>query len=119
MPPHYIYISIFSPYYGTTRNAADNVNVCGSGADQGFSFNLPPRETIKIRQTYNNFDSKHTLRYGGAYPGEFTVSCVDDPDYTELTYENSELYVEQVYFVVDAYSSSGYGEFTLEWEIGM
>ena len=119
MPPHFIYISNFSPYASTTRNAADDVYVCGAGADQGFSFNLPPGAAIKISQIENDFDSKHTLRYGGEYPGEFVVSCVDDPDNTELTYKNSELYVEPVYFVVDAYSSSGSGDFTLEWEIGM
>ena len=72
----------------------------------------------KHGQTSNTFDSKHTLRYGGAYPGESEVSCVDDPDTSKLTYMNTEAVPVDVYFVVDPYSSSTTGgDFVLEWEI--
>jgi hypothetical protein len=89
--------------------------VCGSGADQGFFFDLQPGWAIQIGQTSNMFDSKHALHYGGACPGDSEVSCVDDPDTSELMYTNSGTGGVAVYFVVDAHSSSGAGNFVLEW----
>jgi len=41
----------------------------------------------------NTFDSKHTLRYGGSYPGNSEVSCIDDPDISELTYTKDSMIV--------------------------
>ena len=43
---------------------------------------------------------------------------MDDPDYKELSYTNSDP-IEQmpVYFVIDAYSNSGAGDFILTWSI--
>jgi hypothetical protein len=111
--------TISSPYSASITGNGDEVSVCGSsGPDQGFSIVLEPDQTIRIGQTSNTFDSKHTLRYGGAYPGESEVSCVDDPDTSKLTYMNTEAVPVDVYFVVDPYSSSTTGgDFVLEWEI--
>ena len=109
--------SATSPYSGTTSGAADDTSVCGSGEDQGFFFELPPGTTITIGQTSNDFDSRHTLRYGGAYPGDNVVSCLDDPDLMELSYTNDGSSAVAVYFVVDSYYSSDSGAFVLEWQI--
>jgi hypothetical protein len=106
-----------SPYSGSTVGNADDVNVCGAGADQGFTLNLGPNERIRIGQTANTFDSKHTLRYGGTYPGDSLVSCEDDPDASVLSYTNTGTLVVAVYFVVDAFNSAVVGDFTLTWMI--
>ena len=108
-----------SPYSGSTSGNSNDVDVCGNGADQGFSYILRPGQRIIIGQISNTFDSMHTLRYGGDYPSDSEVDCVDDPDTTTLSYTNSEALVVAVYFVVDAYSSSGAGDFVLAWEISV
>jgi hypothetical protein len=106
---------VTSPYSGSTTGNSDEVAVCGVGAEQGFVAYLKPGSTITIGQTSNTFDSKHTLRYGGAYPGDNVVQCVDDPDETELSFTNAGDANVPVYFLVDAFSSSGVGDFVLAW----
>jgi hypothetical protein len=115
--------TISSPFSGSTTGNTDDVSVCGNGADQGFSYELEPGEIILIWQTSNTFDSQHTLRYGGEYPGDSEVSCVDDPDTlsegasAQLAYQNDGGSTTPVYFVVDAFGSNDFGDFTLAWEI--
>ena len=107
---------ITSPYSGSTTGNSDDVDVCGSGAEEGFFALLGPGSTITIGQTSNTFDSKHTLRYGGAYPGDNVVQCVDDPDESQLSFTNSGDANMPVYFLVEAYSSSSVGgDFVLAW----
>jgi hypothetical protein len=105
---------ITSPYSGSTTGNSDDVDVCGSGAEEGFFALLGPGSTITIGQTSNTFDSKHTLRYGGTYPGDNVVQCVDDPDELQLSFTNSGDANMPVYFLVDAYGSGG-GDFVLAW----
>ena len=69
-----------SPYSGATVGNADDTRVCGNGPEQGFSYLLAPGRGITIGQTFNNFDSMHTLRHGGQYPGEVSVGCIEDPE---------------------------------------
>ena len=106
---------VTSPYSGSTTGDSDDVAVCGNGAEQGFSGVLEPGSTITIRQTSNTFDSKHTLRYGGVYPGDNVVQCVDDPDTAELSFTNAGNANVPVYFIVDAHISSGGGDFVVAW----
>ena len=106
---------VTSPYSGSTTGNSDDVAVCGSGAEQGFAGVLEPGSTITIGQTSNTFDSRHTLRYGGGYPGDNVVDCVDDPDEAELSFTNAGNANVPVYFIVDAYSSSGGGDFVVAW----
>jgi hypothetical protein len=105
--------SVTSPYSGSTTGNSDDVAVCGSGAEQGFAGILEPGSTITIGQTSNTFDSKHTLRYGGGYPGDNVVDCVDDPDTATLSFTNAGDANVPVYFIVDAYSGSG--DFVVAW----
>jgi hypothetical protein len=112
-------LSANSPYSGSTSGNSDDVDVCGSGAEQGFAGFLEPGSTITIGQTSNTFDSKHTLRYGGLYPGDKVVQCVDDPDTATLSFTNAGNANVPVYFLVDAYSGSGGGDFLLAWKIGI
>jgi hypothetical protein len=106
---------VTSPYSGSTTGNSDDVAVCGRGAEQGFAGILGPGSTITIGQTSNTFDSKHTLRYGGLYPGDNVVQCVDDPDTATLSFTNAGDANVPVYFLVDAYS--GGGDFVIAWTI--
>ena len=70
--------------------------------------------------TSNTYDSKHELSWGGSsYPGINPVACTDDPDTTREQWTNTEGTAQNVFFVVDSYSSSGSGEFTLSWDVEM
>jgi hypothetical protein len=108
--------TVTSPYSGSTSSNADGISGnCGSGPEQGFSYVLAPGYRIVITQTSNHFDSMHTLRHGGQYPGEVSVDCVDDPDESQMEFTNEELSDVKVYFIVSSSSSGEAGAFTLEW----
>jgi surface protein len=106
-----------SPYSGTTSGNSDDIRVCGNGPEQGFSYVLAPGHGITIRQTSNNFDSMHTLRHGGQYPGEASVGCIEDPEdeCQKMEFSNEGVQDVTVYFIVDASRSGETGAFTLEW----
>jgi hypothetical protein len=108
--------TIANPYSGSTLGNANEISVCGSGPEQGFSYVLAPGRRIVIGQKSNSFDSRHTLRYGGQYPGEVLVSCTDDPDETKIEFSNNDVNAVTVYFIIDGYSGSSAGVFTLEWD---
>jgi hypothetical protein len=94
--------------------------VCGRGPEQGFSIFLQPEQRIRVGQVSNDFTSAYTLRYGGFYPGESEVTCVNSYNDTliETTYMNDGTAPVKVYFVVDVYySSTTEGNFELEWII--
>ena len=91
-------------------------NCGGNGPEKIFFVDLSPGSHLTIGQTYNNYDSRHQLAYGGSCPGINTVACIDDPDYEEVSWKNDLDTVERVYFMIDAYTTSS-GSFTLEWEI--
>jgi hypothetical protein len=129
---------ICSPYKGSTEDNGDEVSVCGGpnddeahlgGPDQGFSAVLQPGQRIRINQVDNNFETAHTLRYGGNYPGESEVICEkSEGDIAErevATYTNEGAVAVKVYFVMDTRTKwDGYaivprstGIFELEWLI--
>lgn len=58
----------------------------------------------------------HQLSVGGAYPGDSVESCLDDPDTNMESYSNNGLGPVNVYFIIDAYSTTS-GDFTLAWTI--
>jgi hypothetical protein len=111
-----------SPYSGNTvfPNADNCISLsCGGyGNEQGFEIELFPGETLAIGQTFNDYDSRHELRFGGVYPGDESHNCVDDPDYNTEYFTNAEEAPVMVYFLVDAFSADS-GLFILEWEINI
>ena len=107
--------SMSSPYTGTTSSRSDHLKVCGNGKDEIFFIDVAPGWNLTIGQTENNFDSKHTLRWGGSCPGANVVSCVDDPDTTQLSWTNPRGSTERAYFVVDGYGTNSHGTFKLAW----
>ncbi len=106
-----------SPYIGSTAGNADDIRVCGHGREQGFSYVLAPGHGITIGQTSNSFDSMHTLRHGGQYPGEVSIGCIEDPEdeSQKMDFSNEGVEDVTVYFIVDAGRSGEAGAFTLEW----
>ena len=90
------------------------VDVCGFHRDQGFSYQLGPGQRITIGQLSNDFDSMHTLRYGGTYPGTSEVNCIDVPENLNVTFTNLGATSMPVYFVIDGHDS---GAFEIAWEI--
>ena len=109
--------TVSSPHSGSTTGNSNDITVCGGSSDQGFSGVLKPGERITIGQTSNTFDSMHTLRYGGEYPGDHVVACEDDPDDKVLSYTNAGELDVPVYFTVDGHGSSEAGDFSLAWAI--
>jgi surface protein len=107
--------TVTSPYIGSTFGNPNEISVCGIGPEQGFSYVLAPGHGVAIGQTSTSFDSKHTLRHGGQYPGEVSVACVDAPDESPIEFLNAGLEDVTVYLIVDASRSGEAGAFTLEW----
>ena len=105
-----------SPYAGSTSSASDSFSLCGRGRDQVFFIDLPHGQRLEIGQTTNSYDSRHTTRWGGACPGDHSISCTDDPDTRRHSWTNHNAQTERVYFIVDAYGS-GSGSFTLTWSV--
>ncbi len=104
-----------SPYTGSTVGNPNEISVCGDGPEQGFSHVLAPGHGIAIGQTSTSFDSMHTLRHGGTYPGEELVDCVDALGESPIEFLNDGVEDVTVYFIVDASSSGEAGDFTLVW----
>jgi hypothetical protein len=117
-----IFISTrLSPYSGSTEFNANEIEVGGyaEGPEQGFTAILLPGERIRIGQSSNNFDSVHTLRHSGSYPGDVEVAHEDEPDLEFFEFDNTETEPITVYFVVDGYDSDESGAFDLEWVIAL
>lgn len=92
---------------------------CGNSInDMVFRMAVPNGYTASIYQYFNDFDSRHSLRWGGACPGDNLVGCIDDPDYTQYTWMNCTGSTQNVYFVVGYYSTSILcGNFRLRWSL--
>jgi hypothetical protein len=109
---------VTSPYSGSTYGNYDDVDTCGDGPDQGFSYVLDPGKRIRIWQVSNTFNSAHTLRHSGAYPGEFQESCIcTGEEFVESTFANIGITAVPVHFVVDAGTQNSAGDFELAWVI--
>jgi len=116
---------IESPFTGSTLRNSDDVSVCGSTADQGFSIVLQEKSRVTFELVSADFDAVIALRHGGTYPGDYEIDCVDDPDTTPLTFTyTGDGSVDiwgplrtTVYFVVDGYGFDDVGEYVLKWEI--
>ena len=75
--------TISSPYTGSTAGNADDVSICGTGPDQGFTLLLEPGEGLRISLTSSSFRPAYMLRHGGEYPGSSEVPCSDTEGYID------------------------------------
>ena len=106
-----------SPYSSSTVGYKSNFSFCSMySPDRIFYMDVPNGSTLNIGQTYNDFDSRHSIRIGGSCPGNTELFCVDDPDIQTHTYVNTTGSVQRVYFILGGYSSS-YGNFMLSWKL--
>ncbi|MBN2777927.1 MAG: PKD domain-containing protein, partial [Bacteroidales bacterium] len=112
--------SLTSPYSATTSNYENDFTFCsmGSSNDRIFYCDLPAGYSIEMWQSWNNYDSRHTMRYGGACPGTTEIGCIDDSDYTPISWTNTTGSTQRVYWI-NAGFSSGSGDFTLNWTISI
>ena len=108
-----------SPVSGTLIGQGDAFTLaCASGEDgpeRVYSLDVPAGYNLQIGMSENDFDSRHELRFGGDCPGTELVQCIDDPDDTEMSFQNDGEDNQVVFFVVGAYSSPG--GFTVAWEL--
>jgi hypothetical protein len=116
-PPSFSLPVRHSPYNGSIVGNSDDVSACGNGPDQGFSYMLQPGERIRVGQTSNTFDSRHSLRIGGVYPGDVEGVCTKEPDFQKETYANFGTSGVAVHFIVDTWSANDVGDFVLEWTV--
>jgi hypothetical protein len=86
-----------NPYTIGNRNVV-NPSCGGIGPEQGFFIELQSDEAISIGMSWNDYDSVHELRYGGEYPGEISVTCLDDPDNEFTFFDNKERVRLMVFF---------------------
>lgn len=107
---------ITSPYSGSTTPASNSFSFCEMGwsKDLIFYYDLAVGDGITIWLSWNNFDTRHTLRWGGNCPGDFEIECIDDPDYTPITWINNTGETQRVWFIIAGYYEY-HGDFTLEW----
>lgn len=109
---------LVSPYSSSTIGYGSNFDFCGFGSspDRIFYIDVPPGNTLRIGQTYNNFDSRHSIMSGSSCPGSNSIACVDDPDEQMHTYTNTSVSTQRIYYILGGFGS-GYGDFTLEWTL--
>ena len=113
--------SLTSPYSATTLSSSgytNNFSYCsmGSSNDRVFYYDLPNNYTIEIWQSWNDYDSRHTMRYGASCPGTVEIGCIDDPDYTPISWTNTTGSTQRVWWINGGYSA-GSGNFTLNWTV--
>lgn len=111
-----------SPFSGSTSGCSftDNVNTSclSSGANDFITFiDVPNGYLLEIGQTSNNFDSEQRIAYGGSCPGTTEIDCWDEADTKMTCWTNTTGSTQRVYYVVDAFSATGTGDFTLEWNL--
>lgn len=107
-----------SPYSSSTLGYNTDFTVCNMGysPDRIFYIDVPNGNQLKIGLTYSGFDSRHSIRVGGSCPGTTEIACVDNPDVQMHSYSNTSGSTQRVYFILAGYGS-GYGNFTLAWDL--
>ena len=107
-----------TPYSGSTVGAGNDFSFCvmGSAEDQIFYYDLPVASTITIGQTTNNYDSRHSLRYGGACPGTTEIVCTDDLDTQVESWQNCTGSTQRVFWIQSGLAAQS-GSYTLQWSV--
>ena len=107
---------LVSPISGTTVGASNALQAScgGSGPEIVYYITVPAGFALQIGMTYNDYDSRHELLWGGDCPGENIVSCVDDPDTQTESWTNMEGSDQTVFFMIDVYRNRS-GTFELAW----
>jgi len=91
----------------------------GGGAEQAFTYRLPPGHSLSIGQTSNNFDSVQELLVGRECGGRSSsIACVDEPDNSTFYYFNTARQTVTVTFIIDSFKSrNARGDYTIAWNV--
>jgi hypothetical protein len=111
-------VTLGSPISESTTGMANDFSFCtmGSAADQIYYIDVPVGSTLTIGQPSNLYDSRHSLRYGGACPGTTEIVCTDDPDTQIESWQNCTGSLQRVYWIQSGYST-GEGDYDLQWNL--
>lgn len=107
---------ISPPYNGSTINAENSFAFCNmeQSNDLIFYHDVDPGATITIWKSYNSYDSRHTMRWGGDCPGIYQIDCINTPHYKPISWINTNQTTQRVWFIVGGQHGQQ-GNFTLEW----
>jgi PKD repeat protein len=107
-----------NPYSSSTFGYLSDFKFCsmGTSPDRIFYIDVPSKYALQIGQTFNDFNSKHAIRIGGACPGTIEIACIDDPDIQMHKYTNTSDSTQRVYFILSGFGSA-YGNFTIGWKL--
>ena len=110
--------ALTSPQSYTTTGYSNDFSYCsmGSSEDRIFYIDVDNGCIIDMWQSWNNYDSRHTMRYGGSCPGSTEIGCIDDNDYDHISWTNETGSTQRVYWINAGWSSSD-GDFTLNWDL--
>lgn len=110
--------TISSPYSGSTTGATNSFTSCASGTsgDNIFYIDVPVGSTLTIGQNSNNYDSYHSVYYGGACPGSTQIACLDGSETTPIVWQNCTGSTQTVYWIQDGYLGAE-GNYELAWSI--
>ena len=87
-----------------------------TSAKYAFRVLVPGRGRVSIRQTTNNYDSRHRIGYGSSCPGT-QLRYVDDPDTSAFAWTNPSTSSQWVWYVVGGYGNTSQGTGTINWSV--
>ncbi len=113
-----------SPLPGTTVGRTNDFSIaCGTAStntapDAIYYIDVPSGQTLNIRQSTNNYDSQHYVRFGGTCPGTTAIACIDDEggQTAFVTWNNTTGSTQRVWWIQDGFGANS-GTFTLEWTV--
>ena len=110
--------TLTSPYSNSTVGAGNDFTTCAGGTaeDQIYYIDVPTGYTITIGQNSNNYDTYHSVYYGGSCPGSIEITCTDFSETTSTVWQNCTGSTQRVYWIQDGYSSYE-GNYTLAWSL--
>jgi len=111
-----------SPLSGTTVGRSNDFSpACGSAAantaaDAIYYMDVPNGYEFRMRQSINNYNSQHFMRYGGACPGTTPIVCIDDEEGETgwASWVNTTGSTQRVWWIQDGVGTAT-GTFTLQW----
>lgn len=106
-----------SPFSATTTNASNSFSFCDMSLSKDIIFyhDVENGASIKIWQSFNTFNSRHAMRWGGGCPGTHEIDCINFPNLTPIFWTNATGTTQRVWFIIGGHLSQE-GNFVLEWE---
>lgn len=112
-----------SPLTSSTAGQADNFESDCSGTssaapDRIYFADVPPGSMFWARQTYDEFSAVQETRRGGDCPGATVIACTRTSNwFARHVWINDRNATERVFFIIDGWSATESGNFTIEWSL--